>query len=813
MIFRTGWKCRRVHRVSFGLATMSKRTHDSSSSAFSPQPAKRSKASQACLQCRKHKTRCELLDGISAVGSLTCHRCKVLNTPCSFGSSNIIHLPPSQSRTILVTNPVSQTSAPSPALEPSLHLNNKQLPSPASSGSSARSSPRDYYDTVNNNVNSSTSARSVKHVKELLSPEDLVPDSNVPWGPAVGQGDFDWTAVPILAIQELASKNNPYPSIPHRVQSESESDRNLHSILSKDQITRLLDIFELRYAPWLCLSPRRLDQTSSPLLDLIRCTVAARHLDALTRASVSPRLQRLTEIVYLNHLLGSDPNIESVEALLILSLWSPLTNAGYSVKRDGTALASTAVHFATNLGLPEASALRAAQVPRGSAANGPELNELTMKTRLWLLVSTTESMQVRIFHRSLLISVLISTFRTCMGTGRTPVSRTAESDLKFIDPTSIKDNETARDIRLGFASRMLDAVEQGCKIRLRGPSHFESFYIESRQVMRDMQCIESFMKPFPMVSQYERFYFDMVLLQFNGWSLVLVHHFLRELRTGLGDHNGQSWTSARYKGAPMALIYGHDAISYAQNVLSIFLSQSETALLAAAPDFVYILITFAATWIVISNISIQQLAGANLGWANDKLIALVAEKLSHIAHSPEHLPAQCAHMIMRLIHAWETRYMPKSVSWKSFMPGKKWEMCVVKAKGMVEVEAPAPAQGEEGYSSPSPRLMPQMSAERTTAELDGTATQQQRNQSSAYPSLSSSSSSSDLLQDETLPLQSHQDQAQPHVQPPPDNTNLAVVSGIGGLSQEWADILMVDASFWATFMENLNSETPTGIPT
>jgi hypothetical protein len=44
-------------------------------------PAKRPKTSQACTSCRKHKTRCELLDPASRS---RCHRCDVLSITCSF---------------------------------------------------------------------------------------------------------------------------------------------------------------------------------------------------------------------------------------------------------------------------------------------------------------------------------------------------------------------------------------------------------------------------------------------------------------------------------------------------------------------------------------------------------------------------------------------------------------------------------------------------------------------------------------------------------------------------------------------------------
>jgi hypothetical protein len=167
----------------------------------------------------------------------------------------------------------------------------------------------------------------------------------------------------------------------------SKGDRDLHSVLSRDQITRLLEIFDERYAPWLCLSTRR---SSSPLLDLVRCTVAASHLDAVTRASVSPRLQKLTETLFLNKI--SEINPESIEALLILSLWSPLNSAGYGVKRDSKAFASSAVNIAMNMGLSEASVLRAQALRASEIQPPPDLADLTGKARLWLLVTATESM-------------------------------------------------------------------------------------------------------------------------------------------------------------------------------------------------------------------------------------------------------------------------------------------------------------------------------------------------------------------------------------------------------------------------------------
>ncbi|KIK04743.1 hypothetical protein K443DRAFT_407231 [Laccaria amethystina LaAM-08-1] len=56
--------------------------------------AKRTKSSQACASCRRHKTRCELLGDISPQAHIKCHRCQVLGIECSFETSDSIHIIP-----------------------------------------------------------------------------------------------------------------------------------------------------------------------------------------------------------------------------------------------------------------------------------------------------------------------------------------------------------------------------------------------------------------------------------------------------------------------------------------------------------------------------------------------------------------------------------------------------------------------------------------------------------------------------------------------------------------------------------------------
>ncbi len=110
--------------------------------------------------------------------------------------------------------------------------------------------------------------------------------------------------------------------------------------------------FDTRYAPWLC--GHRLQSTE--LLDLISCTIASRHLDPLTQQSIGPRLLSLTERIFLNNLDSVVPSMESIQALLLLSLWSPLlTGSSTDEQSSHPNFILTAVNMAKTLRLSESS--------------------------------------------------------------------------------------------------------------------------------------------------------------------------------------------------------------------------------------------------------------------------------------------------------------------------------------------------------------------------------------------------------------------------------------------------------------------------
>lgn len=178
---------------------------ESAQESSSKIPTKRSKSSQACSSCRRHKTRCEH----EGPGS-KCHRCKVLNLQCTFGDAaagDPTHPSPK-------TSPSTATSA-TPEWEHG-QLKPDSQPVPSSSDSSF----------VQPSIPSSRDPI-------VVNVEDILPVQN----PTPFLAGRDWTATPILAIQEL-SRNSPFTHA-----RNPAPDISLSSILSKDKIRYLLDMY------------------------------------------------------------------------------------------------------------------------------------------------------------------------------------------------------------------------------------------------------------------------------------------------------------------------------------------------------------------------------------------------------------------------------------------------------------------------------------------------------------------------------------------------------------------------------------------
>jgi hypothetical protein len=104
------------------------------------------------------------------------------------------------------------------------------------------------------------------------------------------------------------------------------------------------------------------------------------------RALVAPRLQRLSEehIVKIIFDPRSAESLDSVQSMMILSLWSPIS--GSAERRDGRLLIASAISMATSLRLQEASArvmeLQEALTRGDRPVDNEELEQLMKNARL-----------------------------------------------------------------------------------------------------------------------------------------------------------------------------------------------------------------------------------------------------------------------------------------------------------------------------------------------------------------------------------------------------------------------------------------------
>lgn len=267
----------------------------------------------------------------------------------------------------------------------------------------------------------------------------------------------------------------------------------------------------------------------------------------------------------------------------------------------------------------------------------------------------------------------------CFGTGRTPLSRRSKADLERLNTSSLATLSGARDARVGYTAKLLEVAEAGLSIRLESSSAFDTFYIEIEKVMVELDCLYNAIFPLPgtfsflmslhrtkgtcsVVSRHEKFFFNILLMQFYSWKALILHQALRQLRDGMGpnkeDNDSICWTSwlnVRYHGISVAQTWGNKSIQSAQAVLALIVAEQDLVLFGAAPDYIFTLITFAATWLIISSFSMYQLNGTGLGSPCERLVAMTIEKLSQMSYSPQHTPAKCAHIIASLLAAWEQR--------------------------------------------------------------------------------------------------------------------------------------------------------------
>ncbi|KAJ7628472.1 hypothetical protein FB45DRAFT_748384 [Roridomyces roridus] len=571
---------------------------------------KKPKSIQACSSCRKHKTRCEILD--PSKSPVKCHRCQVLSLQCSYEDTL---LPTAASI------PTASTSkCPSPDSPPS---DLAQPPTAAHRSAALRTYPA------------------------TMPPTDRM------WSFVSDQPVSNWSA-PMLAIQHLSKI--PLPHLPAQTLPQlPPGDFTLPQILSEERICYLLELFDERYTPWLNFKPTK--NTNGSLLHTVCCAVASRHLDSSSGGTlVKMQLQKLAEDSIAKMILNPRPSdsMETIQALLILSLWPPLGGAPEEEGRDGRLLIASAVSMAMNLRLNQASEKVFAM--RKANEDPVVLEEMLENARLWIALTNTESV-------------------LCAGTGRIPLSKRSPEDLRLIEFPEDFDDVHFGDVRLTLTAESFDLLEKALTHHITdesSPAEVDSFYDEIMIPLEKMKRIKRLLMPLPFVLEREQFYFHILHIYRGMARLLVLYHALWDARRSVGKIPlGQTWHPYfKPHGVEAVGDWGRDVIITVEELLTCVLG-ADAHMLSTSPDNIFRMITLAAGYLV--AVKFLMLRGATvLTGASDLVLAKIVSLLNQAACAPGHPAQRAAFLITGMIAQWESRSKsppPQSVPATSTMTG------------------------------------------------------------------------------------------------------------------------------------------------
>ncbi|PBK66992.1 hypothetical protein ARMSODRAFT_959661 [Armillaria solidipes] len=567
--------------------------------------SKRSKV-QACSSCRKHKTRCEVLDLERSV--VRCHRCNVLKLECSYEGMDKSVFAPEPS--VAKSSPGSSAEGPTIQSAHDLGVGSRFLNSGTTSGSPSTiaDSPLATGSDTNN---------------DFPNPDNMW--SFVPHR-------LDWCA-PLMAMQELARQPQE-----DKFHTSVMNDHSLSSILSQAEIVHLITLFSVNYTPWLNFSLTR--EGTTPFLDLVCCTVASRYLDASTRDLVAPRLQRLAEDTIARMIFNPElfESQETIKGLIILSLWTPICGPSKGGGRDGRMLISMAVSMALNLGLSDASAM-AISIREKSPYDQAALDEATNKARLWVTLSTTESM-------------------LCIGTRRTPQSRRSPSDMSIFPILSPSNTSEGRDLRIRLLAEIYNATEQGMAVEFATREDMEAWYNGVSNSLASMDRLCRLILPLSVVLSHEQFYYHMLLLLLQGVRLLVLYHAIQLARRAVLDADGGAslfwFLEVKPHGLNIVTIWGKECLSMGEALL-VSLLQAEKTLLPTTPDITFMMMAFAGALIVGVKFLMVDKVGIELLGSGDALLEQSFQLLSQVAFSQDHAAQRCSALLQAFHASWIKR--------------------------------------------------------------------------------------------------------------------------------------------------------------
>ncbi|KAG7444815.1 uncharacterized protein BT62DRAFT_970758 [Guyanagaster necrorhizus] len=546
---------------------------------------KRSKV-QSYNSCRKHKTRCEILDSKCILPR--CHRYNVLKLDCSHANTSKKSATPPESSLSLDASVDAMYA---------LGVDTRQLEITPRAGK------------VSDTGSGAT-------------------DSKIPVIWSFVRRNLDWSA-PILAMQELARQP---------LQEESSmpviavNDQLLSNILTQLEIEHLLTLFSVNYSPW--LNFHLIQDGPIPFLNLVCCTVASRHLSPSTRSLVAPRLQKLTEDTIARVAFNPQEfeSEETIQGLIILSLWMPICGSAKGGGSDGRMLIGMAVTMAMNLRLNEAVATANSLRNELQGECDREVLEKALNSaRLWMTLSTTESM-------------------LCVGTSRTPLSRRSAFDLTIFPVISPSNTSDGRDLRIRLLAEIFDSTERGLTVQFASRADMDTWFTGITNALSDMDKLSRLISPLSVVSNHDRFYYHMFHLLLQCCRLLVPYHAIVIARH-VASSTQRWFLEIQPHDLNIIPIWSKECISLGEAIM-VSLLQSNKNLLPTAPDVLFAMMAFAGGLIVGAKLLMLDKHRTEFLGCGDALLEQSIRALGDASVAPDHAAGRCSALMGAMYASW-----------------------------------------------------------------------------------------------------------------------------------------------------------------
>jgi hypothetical protein len=199
----------------------------------------------------------------------------------------------------------------------------------------------------------------------------------------------------------------------------------------------------------------------------------------------------------------------------------------------------------------------------------------------------------------------------------------------------------------------------------------------------------------------------MLQVYYQSCRLLVLVHALMETKMVISKCDKQNpwFLVAEHNGINLARSWGHHALVLSEGILITALSRPELALLSAAPDNFFSMITLATLFVILSKWSVMENAGEQLPGSSDSILARTIDRLRQVSAAPDHVPAKCARVIEAGVLSFRRRASEKDMDSREFSQPLLEHFDTAARDFRERVSAPAAPSGypaEQLYSQMQP---------------------------------------------------------------------------------------------------------------